>query len=246
MPQKPLIAINCDIKRNESKCADYLSVYADYAAAVEKAGGTPVLLSPLGDDADIESVLGKTGGLVLVGCEDLDPEAYGQERHEKTSTMSPRKQEFDMRLITAALRLRVPTLAICGGLQELNVALGGTLHQHIPDVYGMQLIHMRAADLAARGEEQLHGVNIESDSLLARATGSTQIEVNSSHHQSVDKVGEGLRVVARAADGVVEALEFEDKTGRGFLLAVQWHPERIHSRPEQLAIFEALINAAVR
>ncbi len=245
MPQKPLIAINCDIKHNKSKCADYLSVYTDYADAVGKAGGTPILFPPLGNDADIESVLGKIDGLVLVGCEDISPETYGQERHKKTSPMSPRKQEFDMRLIPAALRRRVPMLAICGGLQQLNVALGGTLYQHIPDVYAMQIVHTRAADLAARGEEQFHGVNIESDSLLAQSIGSTGIEVNSSHHQSVDKMGEGLRVVAKAADGVVEALEFEDKTGRGFLLAVQWHPERIHDRPEQLAVFESLINAVV-
>ena len=246
MPKRPLIAINCDIKRNKDKCAEFLCVYADYVDAIEAAGGAPVLIPPLGDEDILRELPGRVDGLVLVGGEDLDPCVFGQEIHKETRRMFSRRQEFDLCLIRVALAARLPILAICGGHQEINVALGGTLHQHIPDAYGIQVIHTRADDLSRTGREQTHSVAIEDDSLLARVVATIRIEVNSSHHQSIDRAGEGLRAVATAQDGVVEALEYADGAGAGFLLSVQWHPERMRERPEHSALFEALVEAAAK
>ena len=244
--QKPVIAINCDIKRNEEVCADYLSTYTDYPDSVERAGGVPLLIPPLADEADLREVLKGVHGIVLTGGDDIDPAAYGQEWHEKSTPIFPRRQNFDLRLVPIVLEMGLPTLGVCDGHEEINIALGGTLHQHVPDVYGMQIIHARGKELARRGEERYHNVSIEPDSMVAEITGKTRLEVNSIHQQAIDRLGEGLRVTARSIDGVIEAIEYADRREKPFILGLQWHPERLSAnRPDQLALFEALVRAAI-
>ncbi len=242
---KPIIAINCDIKRNEEVCADYLSTYTAYPDSVEKAGGIPLLIPPLADDSDLDKVLAAVDGLVLTGGDDINPDMFGQAMHEKSTLMFPRRQDFDFRLLTMALEMKIPILAVCGGLQQINIALGGSLHQHIADAYGEQIIHIRGKELSRRGEERYHGVRLAPDSLIAGIIGKETIEANSIHHQAVDRLGEGLKAVGHSVDGVIEALEFIDKTDRGLLIAIQWHPEHLSDRPEHLALFESLVGAAV-
>ena len=243
---KPIIAINCDIKHNDEVCADYLSEYIAYPDAIELAGGIPLLVPPVGDDADLRQILDGVDGLVLVGGDDFEPSVFGQEKHEKATLMFPRRQAFDFRLTKMAVGMKLPVLGVCCGGQILNLALGGTLHQHVPDVYGMQIVHARGKELALRGEQRLHKVEVEPDTLLAGIVGAGELDVNTIHHQAVDRLADGLRVSSRAVDGLVETIEYADQRNNGFLLGVQWHPEQLCAkRPKHLALFEALVAAAI-
>ncbi len=244
MRHKPIVGLNCSYKPNRKYAAHESFVFEQYYDSVASAGGLPVLLPPLADDASLDALLRLCRGLVLIGGDDMDPSRYGQKPHEKTEVMQPRRDEFDFRLARAAVRLGVPTLAICGGCQLLNVAQGGTLHQHVPDVYGEGVLHAPTDEMRKEGRERMHGVHIEKGTLLHSVVGRDELEVNSSHHQSVDRPADGLRVSARSPDGVIEALEWTDQPGRPFVLAVQWHPERISSVREHMLLFEALVNTA--
>ena len=244
MRHKPIVGLNCSYKYNRKYAAHESFVFEQYYDSVASAGGLPVLLPPLEDDAGLDALLRLCRGLVLIGGDDMDPSRYGQEPHEKTEVMQPRRDEFDFRLARAAVRLGVPTLAICGGCQLLNVVQGGTLHQHVPDVYGRTVLHAPTDEMRKEGRGRMHGVHIEKGTLLHSVVGRDELEVNSSHHQSVDRPAEGLRVSARSPDGVIEALEWTDQPGHPFVLAVQWHPERISSVREHMLLFEALVNAA--
>ncbi len=244
--QKPIIAINCDIKHNEEVCADYLSEYTDYPDSIERAGGIPLLVPPLADDADLREVLRGVHGIVLVGGDDFEPSVFGQEKHEKATLMFPRRQEFDFRLTAMVLEMGLPVMGVCCGEQIINLALGGTLHQHVPDAYGMQIVHARGKELARCGEHRYHKVEVEPDSLLAEIIGAGEVKVNSIHHQAIDKLAEGLRVSARSVDGLVEVIEYADRREKGFMLGVEWHPEQLSAQqPEHLALFEALVKAAI-
>lgn len=235
---KPVIGLNCDIALRQSGGRDQtrIELWLDYAAAVEMAGGLPVLLPPVEDPALIQAQLALVQGLVLVGGRDYDPAAYGGKPHPKYNPLHPIRNDYDMKLAGAALERRIPLLAICGGLQLINIALGGTLEQHLPEAPGVTLGHDGKPDILA------HEVNVEPGSRLAAITGALTLSVNSSHHQAASRLGRGLRVTARSKDGVIEA--FETVRNGDFLLAVQWHPERLTACPAHLALFEALVRAA--
>lgn len=226
----PLIGLNGDFYQTE--WGEVAGVFSAYTEAVAQAGGTPLLIPPLTKGADL-SLLERLDGLVLTGGLDLPPEWYGQEPHPLTRPADSRRLESDRALVEAALALPIPILAICMGCQLLNVALGGDLIQDIPTQVGRKVRHAP--------KEEFHRVRVEPTSRLAGILGSTELEVNSSHHQAVGRPGNGLRVVARACDEVIEAVEGE---GERFLLGVQWHPERLRERPEHLALFRALVQAA--
>lgn len=202
-----------------------------YVDAVATAGGIPFVV-PILDPRDAPDVLSRLDGLVLSGGGDVDPARYGAEPHASVYGVNPDRDAWELALIGAAT---LPVLAICRGMQLVNVAAGGTLVQHVPDVTALP--HR----LIDRSEELVHDVDVVAGSRLAAVTGAVSLGVNSLHHQAVDRVGVGLRVVARAPDGVVEALEPDD--GRA-LLAVQWHPEWLVARPLQLALFRWLVEAA--
>lgn len=206
-----------------------------YLDALTRAGAWPALIDPVGDPAGL---LDRFDALVLTGGADLDPDTYGQAPHEKTYGVRRDVDDFELALARDAVARELPTLAICRGLQVLNVALGGTLHQHIPEHPGVEP-HGRPGEPNG-GRAQ--AVTIEAGSLLAKAMGTPRPVATCHHHQSVDAVGRGLVVVARADDDVVEGLELEQSGG--WLLAVQWHPEDTAATdPANQNLFNALIAA---
>lgn len=209
-----------------------------YLAALEAAGGLPVVLPPL-STRTVGPFLERLDGICLSGGPDLDPDSYGGPRHDQLGPTWPELDEFELELARSADELEMPILAICRGAQALNVARGGSLHLHLPDL-GASTIEHRQREL---GDRPTHSVEVEPRSLLARTTGVEHAEVNSFHHQAAKIVGRGLRAVAWAGDGVVEGLEARD---REFVLGVQWHAEGLTDRPEQAALFSALVAAARR
>lgn len=193
-----------------------------YVDAVRAAGLTPLILPPI-DPAELAPVLDAVQGVVLTGGEDIDPAEYGAEMGPETHVPHRRRDKCELALVRLAHERRLPTLAICRGIQVVNVALGGTLVQDIQSECPTTIDHDRPNDR----EMRVHDVTIESGSMLGRAIGggAAAISVNSSHHQALARVGEGLRVTARAPDGIVEGAEW---TGDDWwMLAVQWHPEEL-------------------
>jgi putative glutamine amidotransferase len=194
-----------------------------YLQAVERAGAVPVVLPPC--VSDLESLIARLDGVCLSGGPDLDPEAYGaRDRHAELGPTEPSLDAFELALARAAIERGMPLLGICRGAQALNVACGGTLHQHLPG-------HRQSEP----GCQVTHEVEVLPRTRLAGLIGPGIVAVNSFHHQAVDRVGRGLRVAARAADGTVEAIE-----GAGFAIGVQWHAETLADG----RLFEALVGAS--
>lgn len=188
-----------------------------YVTAVQRAGGLGVLLAP--DVEAPEAVLDLLDGLLVTGGADVDPASYGQEPHPETAGTRPERDAFELALICEATRRDLPLLAVCRGMQVLNVARGGTLLQHLPGVVGHEE-HRRTAGTFAGND---HDVVLTPGSLAARAAGEERHGTLSHHHQGVDRVGEGLVVTGRATrDDLVEAVE---DPARRWVLGVQWHPE---------------------
>ena len=200
----------------------------DYVRAVERAGGRPLLVPPIGDA--VEETLDALDGLVFSGGSDLDPGLYGQEPHAETTGVVEERDGAELALLGAALELDLPVLAICRGSQVLNIALGGDLVQHLPDLVG----HDRHKETP--GAFSVHGVELEPGSRLAGVLGG-QTEIRSHHHQGFARLGEGLRPAAHDDDGNVEALELEQAR---FTVGVLWHPEA----GEDLRLFESLVAEA--
>lgn len=208
-----------------------------YVEAVRRAGGRPVLL-PAPDDAGPAEILDPFDALLLVGGGDVDPARYGaRERHADVYGVDPLRDQLEIDLIRHADLAQVPTLAICRGIQILNVAFGGTLYQHLPDVPRLEQ-HRHPA-----GHSSVHEVKVAEGTRLGDAGGSVALRCLSAHHQGVDELGEGLVAVGWSGDGLVEALERE----RGWMVAVQWHPEETAAEdPVQQSLFHALVAEARR
>jgi gamma-glutamyl-gamma-aminobutyrate hydrolase PuuD len=202
---------------------------ADYVRAVVAAGGIPVLLPPLPEV--IEGVLPRLDGLILAGGPDIEPDRYGAEALETTGAPRVERDAAELGLISTALAAGLPVLGICRGLQLLNVARGGTLHQHLPDVLGSS---EHAPAPAVYGH---HPITVTPGSLLAESLGRVEAEVPSYHHQGIAALGAGLTVSAVAPDGTIEAIEDQSMA---FCLAVQWHPEVSDDR----SLFTALVTAS--
>jgi putative glutamine amidotransferase len=205
-----------------------------YFDAVERAGGQPVLV----DDArDPKALLARVDALVLTGGPDVDPALYGEAPHPAVYGVDRRADDFESTLADVAVARGVPVLAICRGFQVLNVARGGSLHQHVPDEPGVPP-HGRPGEA---GGARLHEVQLDGDSLLADVMDATRVTVSCHHHQAVARLGDGLRVVGRAGDGIVEAMELDGS----FVLAVQWHPEDTAGDDRsQQRLFDALVRRA--
>ena len=202
-----------------------------YLRAIEAAGGIPVILAPV-DLAAVPELVERLDGICLAGGPDLDPIAYGAPtRDPRLGPTQLVVDTFELAVARAADASGLPLLGICRGAQAINVARGGTLHQHVDG--------HRQTELATY---PIQRVTVAPDSLLATVTGADEaLEVNTFHHQAVDVLGAGLRVVAWAPDGTAEAIE--DRT-RPLLLGVQWHAETLIERPEHGALFAALVQAA--
>jgi putative glutamine amidotransferase len=210
---------------------------AAYLEAVERAGGDPVILPPAGiDEAAAAERLRRFDGLLLVGGGDIDPARYGQDARPEVAHINPARDEFEIPLVRSAIDRGLPTLCICRGAQVLNVALGGTLHQHISD----------REDLVAHRNEDgsdgvLHEIRAEVGSRVMKAMGAERVRTFSHHHQALDAVGSGLVPVGWAEDGLLEAVELEE----GWVLGLQWHAEATAAAdPTQQAVFDALVREA--
>lgn len=247
MPLRPLIAVTTsEVRPSQLKRTipeDYplqreMALGLKYLHAIEAAGGIPVVVPPLQADA-AEQLLERVTGVCLSGGPDLDPVAYGARKHERIGPTWRQLDQFELALARAADDRRLPILAVCRGLQVLNVARGGTLHQHLPDVVGEQINHRQHEPDATA----THWVTFAGESKLSRVLGRRRTKVNSFHHQAVDELGERLAITGRAPDGTVESLEATD---REFVLAVQWHAECMVQRADQAALFRAFVEAAER
>jgi putative glutamine amidotransferase len=213
--------------------ATHMRLGLTYLRAIEAAGGMPVVLAPDAPERAV-GLVERLDGLCLAGGPDLDPLHYGAaERHALLGPTDFLVDDTELALLRAADEHGLPILGICRGLQALNVARGGTLVQHVDD-------HRQDHDADA----PLHPVRVAPGSLLARVCGTAgagALEVNSFHHQAAGRLGDGLRAVAWAPDGTVEAVE---DPGRPLVLGVQWHAESMIGRPQQLALFHALVDAS--
>ncbi|MBJ7329947.1 MAG: gamma-glutamyl-gamma-aminobutyrate hydrolase family protein [Solirubrobacteraceae bacterium] len=210
-----------------------LVVPVTYVRAVRDAGGLPLILAPE-DGGGPDEILDLVDGLMLVGGTDVGPDLYGAPPHPETDTPVPERDAFELALTRAALERDVPLLAICRGMQVLNVACGGTLSQHLPEIVGHEE-HRRTRGSFADAD---HDVRFAPGSLAARVAAEPVHAIKSQHHQAVDAIGAGLEVTGWAvADGLPEAVERRD---RRFVLGVQWHPEEDPDSP----VIAALVHAA--
>lgn len=222
MSEKPRIAITADAQRVADP--DYLCAYK---RAVEKAGGEPVLLYDAPDPADVSRALDDVDGLLLPGGADVDPAEYGARDHPSVSVAPPAYDRLELEAARVALHEDVPTLAICRGVQVMNVALGGTLWVDLPDEFeaanGLRLEHRQTPPYPRH--EATHPVDLTEGSTIARLLRSRMTPTNSMHHQALRRIAHDLVPAGRARDGIVEAVEA--RTNHPFYLGVQWHPEEM-------------------
>jgi len=216
--------------------SDYFALYRKYVAAVEQAEGVAVGL-PAQPEA-VAELFPILDGLLLSGGGDVAPELFGQDRHPKTRLIDRQRDDFELALVREWVSTGRPLLAICRGIQVLNVALGGNLIQDIADQVADPLVHQKS-----EGEAR-HLIRLQPTSRMANLLGDDELEVNSYHHQAVQDLAPGLKEVAWATDGVVEGVEMPDA---GFAIGVQWHPElMVQNDARQLQLFVGLVEAAER
>lgn len=228
---KPLIGLTTCAERAQTGVwdTDFALLPFTYVDAVSRVGGVPVLLPPVDDG--VEEAVAALDGLVISGGADIDPAAYDQPPHPATTGTRPARDRWELRLLEQALGRDLPVLGVCRGVQVLNVALGGTLHQHLPDVVGHEAHRVAPAVFGTTR------VRLADGSLAARILG-TDGKVPCYHHQALDRIAPALVASGWAEDGTVEAVEL--LTHR-FVLGVQWHPEQDSGDPR---LFEALVIAA--
>lgn len=240
---KPLIGISCGTFYDRAWCPPSFGHRRTYVDAVVAAGGAPLLLPPLDDLVVLRTLYDQVDGLLLAGGGDISPTLYGEEPHERLGMIDPLRDASELPMARWAVAEGKPVLGICRGVQVLNVALGGTLYQDIGAQLATDLVH----DLSYRNEDWAflaHEVHIEAGSRLGGLLGSETIMINSLHHQSIKDVAPGLRPVAWAPDGVVEALE---GVNGAFVVGVQCHPEALQGEadPRWRALFRALVEQAL-
>jgi putative glutamine amidotransferase len=223
-PVLPLIGITADAgapARNGTVAHSSLVLPQRYLAAIERAGAVPVVLPNQPGKATIRRLLGMLNGLVLSGGDfDIHPSYYGEKPIKQLGAVKPRRTEFELEIADAAMNRNLPVLGICGGAQAINIALGGSLYQDI----AAELGHTGVAEHTSRNPQGGHAVRVEPGTKLSRILQRARVTVNTSHHQSVKKLGRGLLVNAIADDGVIEGIE---STRHAFVLGVQWHPEAL-------------------
>jgi putative glutamine amidotransferase len=236
---RPFIGINADFVPATKQTPAHLRLGAGYADMIVAAGGFPVVLPPLGKEIDLGSFLDRLDGFVLSGGLDLDPRRVGLPTHPAVQAMPERRDDSDRVLLRLLLERQMPLLAIGLGIQQLNVACGGTLYLHLPEELPRALPHKDPT-----GYPHRHTVLLEPNTRLEEIYGGGEIRVNSAHHQSVRQPGNGLRVCALAPDGVIEAIE---STEAGwFCVGVQWHPESETASALDMQLFECFIQACAR
>jgi putative glutamine amidotransferase len=230
---KPLIGLNADFRAARKDGPAFSYVCAGYYDAIVKAGGIPLILPPVSEEADLGRLLDLVDGVLLVGGADLDPRRDGFMLHPAVRTIDARREDFDRLLVEMVAKRRLPVFGIGTGVQLLNVSQGGNLLLHIPEDMPKALPHKDPIDPAHR-----HGLEVVSDSLMERVYGDGEIRVNSLHHMAIDDVAPGFRVTARCPDGVIEAIE---SVTDWLAFGTQFHPEADSASALDLRIFEEFI-----
>ena len=233
----PLIGVSTSITVGANPERAYVN--SAYLHAVQQAGGVPVLLPPQLSSASMRRLADDLQGLLLTGGGDMDPALFGETPHATLYDVAPSRDTLETSVLHVALGRGLPVLAVCRGLQVLNVALGGSLHQDVGTDPGTQMPHSQKEPR----DQPTHKVKLTPGCRLATTLGADELEVNSMHHQAIKRLGRGLTAVAWAPDQIVEGAEIGDPSR--FVLGVQWHPEELvgHSEPAR-RLFAALVAAA--
>ena len=235
---QPLIGLTGGLTRNKSG-AMVCQVGQAYINAIQKAGGIPVLI-PIGlNKESLNALMDRLDGLLFTGGGDIDPNRFNGEPHPKVYGISPERDALEFFLIEAALASGKPLLAICRGIQVLNVVYGGSLYTHIQDQIEQSLKHDWFPKFPR--DKLAHTVSLVCESKLQTIFGDSDIRVNSLHHQGISRVGQGLKATAFAPDGLVEGLEVE---GAEFALGVQWHPECLPDDAGMQKLFKTFVAAS--
>lgn len=225
--RKPLIGITCKLIEDHGDL--YYRLDRNYVESIEKAGGVPVIMPFFETRKEASSFLDRLDGVLFTGGADLHPSRWGEKKkHPKANLLVPEKEESDLLAAREALERDLPVLGICLGMQEINVASGGSLHQHIYDL----------PDVRKHSGGAMHGLELRGASRMSDAVEKI-LTVNSYHHQAVKDPGKGMRITALSPDGIVEGIESDLHR---WVVGVQWHPERISDRPEQMRLFKAFVS----
>jgi putative glutamine amidotransferase len=237
---RPYIGVNADLVAAGKQTAAMIRLHLGYLDTVVAAGGLPVVVPPLGRDIDLDAYLDRLDGFVLSGGHgDLDPRRHGLPTHPAVHLLPERRDDSDRQLVRKLLDRQMPILAVGLGMQQLNVALGGTLFLHLPEDMPRALPHRDPTGGAHR-----HLCLIEPGTRMEEIYGPGEIRVNSNHHQAVRQPAKGMRIAARAPDGVIEAIETTDPNW--FCIGVQWHPETDTATALDLQLWECFIQACLR
>lgn len=227
-----------DLKRNFAPAGRIIFSDLNYVEGVAKAGGLPLLIGYTSERDQLERYADHLDGVVLIGGVDIHPSRYGQEPEATEQVPVPERDEFELRFLEVFWEREKPIFAICRGFQLVNIAFGGSLVQDIPSHIGP--VH----HLQTPGSTSIaHSVRLEEGSLLHSILGETSIDVNSFHHQTVEKLGQGLRAVGWSEEGLIEVFEHETHP---YLLSVQWHPERMRDSEQQESLFQHFVSACAR
>lgn len=218
---RPLVAVSTEaVERAGRHERPMATLYGAYLSCVQDAGLTPVPITPLHDEAAIRQIVSSCAGLVLTGGEDVDPRRYGEEPIPDRCFVTPARDAMEWAALEVALSRRLPVLAICRGIQVLNVFFGGSLWQDLPSQRPQADVHEQGAPWG----ESWHEIDVKPGSRLHAILGAGRVRVNSWHHQAVRDLAAGLEITATTADGVIEGVE---AAGPDFVVGVQWHPERV-------------------
>ena len=234
----PIIGITSTISKNKAG-SNLSSIGQAYIHAIQQAGGLPLVI-PIGIAlSDIEALTSHLDGILFTGGGDIETGYFGGENHPKVSGVIPERDQLEFELLRTALEIDLPLLAICRGIQVLNVGLGGTLYTHIQDQLPDAIKHDWYPDYPR--DRIAHTVSVAPSSKLHQILGDSEVPVNSLHHQGIDKIGQGLKPIATAPDGLVEAVEVASAR---FALGVQWHPECLPDSLPMQQLFRAFIDAS--
>lgn len=238
MFSKPVIGLNANYRNATHDRPAFSFVSAGYFDAIIAAGGIPVVLPPVSNPEDLQEVLQRLDGVVLIGGPDLDPHRDGFMRHASIRMMDSRREDADRMLMKQIAQMRVPVFGIGVGMQLINVAMGGNLFMHIPEDLPNALPHHDVID-----KQHRHGLEVVPGTLMEKIFGDGEVRVNSSHHMAIDELAPGFMVSARSPDGVIEAIQWAHEDW--FAIGTQFHPEAESASALDQRIFEEFVEGVV-